>query len=74
MPADVYSIIQDQMVGWPLKAMPTWLGFLLGFALALWSANAGVKAVVDALNVVYDETEKRGFIKLTLVSLLSPPA
>jgi uncharacterized BrkB/YihY/UPF0761 family membrane protein len=31
--------------------------------------NAGIKAIIDALNVVYDEKEKRGFIKLNLVSL-----
>jgi hypothetical protein len=30
---------------------------------------SGMKAVIDALNVVYDEKEKRGFIKLNLVSL-----
>ena len=35
----------------------------------MWSANAGMKAIMDALNVVYDEKEKRGFIKLNLVSL-----
>ena len=28
-----------------------------------------MKAVVDALNVIYEEKEKRGFIKLNLVSL-----
>jgi uncharacterized BrkB/YihY/UPF0761 family membrane protein len=28
-----------------------------------------MKAVIDALNVVYEEKEKRGFIKLNLVSL-----
>jgi membrane protein len=44
------------------------LGFLFGIALALWSANAGMKAVLDALNVVYDEREKRSFLRLTLVS------
>jgi membrane protein len=44
-------------------------GFFLGLALALWSANAGMKAIIDALNVVYDECEKRGFVKLTLVAL-----
>ncbi len=38
-------------------------------ALALWSANAGVKAIFDALNVAYGETEKRGFIRLNLTSL-----
>ena len=32
--------------------------------MALWSANAGMKAIIDALNVVYDEKEKRSFVKL----------
>ncbi len=45
------------------------LTFLFGLALALWSANAGVKAVIDALNVVYEEREKRSFVHLNLVSL-----
>src|SRR5271166_4908914 len=44
-------------------------GFIFGLAVALWSANAGMKAVMDALNVVYEEKEKRGFIKLNLISL-----
>ncbi len=43
-------------------------GFLLGLGLALWSANGGMKAIIDALNVVYDEREKRSFVMLTLVS------
>jgi membrane protein len=46
------------------------LGFVLGLAVALWSANAGMKAVIDALNVAYNEREKRSFVKLNLVSLL----
>ena len=44
-------------------------GFVIGLAVALWSANAGMKAIMDALNVVYEEKEKRRFIKLTLISL-----
>ncbi len=45
-------------------------GFLLGLGIALYSANAGMKAIFDALNVIYDEREKRGLIKLNLISLL----
>ncbi|HYF54633.1 MAG TPA: YihY/virulence factor BrkB family protein [Salinarimonas sp.] len=45
-------------------------GFALGLALALWSANSGVKALFDALNVAYDEEEKRGFIALNVASLI----
>ena len=43
-------------------------GLVFGLGLAIWSANAGVKAMIDALNVVYDAVEKRGFIKLNVVS------
>jgi membrane protein len=43
--------------------------FLIGIAVSLWSANAGIKALIDALNIVYDETEKRSFIKLNALSL-----
>ena len=42
---------------------------MIGLGLALWSANAGMKAIFDALNIVYDEDEKRSFIKLNLISL-----
>ena len=38
-------------------------------ALSLWGANAATKAVFDALNIIYKEREKRGFIQLTLRSL-----
>lgn len=44
------------------------VGFLLGLGLALWSANGGMKAIIDALNVVYDEREKRSFVMLNLIS------
>jgi membrane protein len=45
-------------------------GFLVSLSIALWSANAGIKSLIDALNVIYDETEKRGFIQLNAESLL----
>ena len=44
------------------------LAFFFGLLVALWSANAGMKAIIDALNVVYDEKEKRSFLKLSIVS------
>jgi hypothetical protein len=43
--------------------------FLVSFAISLWSANAGMKSMFDALNIVNKEREKRGFIKLNLVAL-----
>jgi membrane protein len=70
LPEGSFEIVQDQ-IGRVLAKGNTELGatFLFGLALAIWSANAGVKAIMDALNVVYDEREKRSFLKLNLVSL-----
>jgi membrane protein len=70
MPAEAYSVVQDQVSRVIAKGQAgLTFGFLLGLGFALWSANAGVKAIMDALNIVYEETEKRGFIRLNLVSL-----
>jgi membrane protein len=42
---------------------------MVGIGVSLWSANAGTKALFDALNVAYDEAEKRGFLRLNAISL-----
>jgi membrane protein len=44
-------------------------GAIFGLLVSLWSANAATKAVFDSLNVVYEEEEKRGFVKRTLMTL-----
>ncbi|MBN9074630.1 MAG: ribonuclease [Rhizobiales bacterium 65-79] len=44
-------------------------GFVVGFLVALWSANSGMKALFEAMNVAYEEEEKRSFIRLNLLSL-----
>jgi membrane protein len=70
LPEGSFQIVKDQ-IGRVLMKGNTALGatFLFGLALAIWSANAGVKAVIDALNVVYEEREKRSFVRLNLLSL-----
>jgi membrane protein len=45
------------------------VAFVVGLVTALWSANAGIKGLFEALNLVYEVPEKRGFIKLNAVSL-----
>lgn len=44
-------------------------GFVIGLLVALWSTSAGMKALFDALNVVHEEKEKRGIVRLTLTAL-----
>ena len=70
-PAGAVDILHEQIARLTAKSDARLsLGFITGLAVALWSANAGMKAIIDALNVVYDEKEKRSFVKLNLLSLL----
>lgn len=70
LPAGASEFLREQIVRITAGG-ETKLGFalLISLSVAIWSANAGVKAIFDALNVAYGEDEKRGFIKLNLVSL-----
>ena len=45
------------------------IGFLVGLVISLWSANGGIKALFNALNIVYREKETRTFIRLNAESL-----
>ncbi len=45
------------------------LAALIGLGLAIYSASKGMASLIEGLNVAYDETEKRGFIRLTLTKL-----
>ena len=70
LPDGSFQIVQDQITRVLAEGNVSLSAtFVLGLALALWSANAGVKAIIDALNVVYGEKEKRGFFQLNLISL-----
>lgn len=70
VPAGGFEIIQEQVNRLTSKDPgKLGFGFFFGLAFALWSANAGMKAMMDAINVIYDEEEERGFFKLNLISL-----
>ena len=70
LPGGAMDILTDQLARLATTDDST-LGFAfaLSLGLALWSANAGMKSLFEAMNVAYDEVEKRGFVKLTLITL-----
>jgi membrane protein len=70
LPGGAIEIVGDQLNRVASGGTST-LGatFLFTLGLSLWSANAGMKALFDALNIVYDAEERRGLIKLNAVSL-----
>jgi membrane protein len=43
---------------------------VVGILTALWSASSGMKALITGVNLAYDETESRKFVKLRGLSIL----
>ncbi len=70
VPDNVLSVVHEQ-VGHIASnsggALST--GIVVGILVSLWSAMSGVKAMIDALNVIYEQKETRSFIRLNLVAL-----
>jgi membrane protein len=46
------------------------IGAIGGILLALWSASAAVRTLMEALNVAYNEAETRGFVRFYGTALL----
>jgi membrane protein len=46
------------------------IGLVLSLLALLWSVSSGVQGLIKSLNVIYDEKETRGFVKLRGLSLL----
>jgi membrane protein len=69
-PGGAIDVIRDQLTRLSAQGS-TKLGvsFLIGLVISLWSANSGIRALFDSLNVVYEEEEKRSFIRLNAVTL-----
>ena len=70
VPDNVLSILREQanrIASNSGRALS--VGFVVGILVSLWSAMSGVKAMIDALNVIYEQKESRSFIKLNLVAL-----
>ena len=67
LPSSAVEIVGDQAARIAAKSSGT-LGttFVVSLSIALWSANAGMKAMFDALNVVHGEREARSFVRLNL--------
>lgn len=64
LPPDALALIRDQVhaiVSTPAENLG--LSLAISILLALWSATAGVKALMTALNIAYEEREHRGFLK-----------
>jgi membrane protein len=75
VPAEAAGLIGDQL----LNVVTTsggkkGFGLLLALAIALWGARNAAGSLITALNIAYEEEERRSFIRVTLLSLLMTAA
>jgi len=71
LPADIARLIAEQL----LNVVTTsegkkGLGLVIAIAIAFWGARNAASSIITALNIAYEEQEKRGFVRVTLLSLL----
>ena len=69
IPPAALKLIGDQMIrlagthGGSLS-----LAFVVSLLLSAWSANAGMKSFFNGLNIAYDETERRSYLRRTVLT------
>jgi membrane protein len=70
MPLEMAQVIKDQLTA-VVRGAPSGLslGMLVSLAITIYSATRGTKAIMLALNIAYDEEERRGFVRSNVVAL-----
>ena len=71
MPPPAFMLIDErvrQLVGQATDTLST--GLVVSLAITFWSAAAGTKSVLSALNVAYDTTERRSILGFQFIALL----
>lgn len=70
-PSGTFDLILNQLTALTQQKSSTLsFAFVTGLVVALWTANSGMKALFDAMNVAYQEKEKRSFIRLNFSSFI----
>lgn len=69
MPKEMQSLLQSQLSSLASQAGGVGFGAILAVLISLWSASKGSKALMTAMNVIYNQREERGFIKYNALGL-----
>ena len=70
LPPPAFALIEDrvhQLVAQSSGSLS--LHFLVSFLLTFWSSATGSKSVLSAINVAYDVTEQRPFLRFQIIGL-----
>ena len=71
MPGDVAKLIGEQLLNvTETSGGKKGLGLAIAIAVALWGARNAASSIITALNIAYEEEEKRSSLKVILLSLI----
>jgi len=70
VPEGGMTIINEQLTSLTSTGETTLgVALVISIAIALWSSSSGVKTMFEAMNIAYDEREKRNFFALNATAL-----
>jgi membrane protein len=71
LPAETLQLLSEQ-VHTLVETSQGALGFsaVVGLLIALWTASRGMSGLITALDIAYEEHERRSFLKFNLIALL----
>lgn len=71
IPAQMQNILKDQLLNLADQANSQALGIgaIISVAISLWGASKASRAFMEALNMIADKSDQRGFFKLNFTSL-----
>jgi membrane protein len=70
LPEEVLPLLRDQMLRITSNHQAAGISASLGVLIAIYSSANATKALLSGLNIAYDETEKRSFLKLNFIALV----
>jgi membrane protein len=68
LPPDAAGLVKEQAHKVAASVGGLSVGAALGILLALYGAAKGLTALIEGLNIIYDEQEERGFIRRNLLA------
>jgi membrane protein len=70
LPQEAVALVEQQLTAIVESSSGSLtLGLVVSIATALWAASGGIGALITGINAVYDQDEKRGFLKLKALAL-----
>lgn len=70
LPQQAHDLLSEQLKNLASQSSSTLgVGVAVSILAAVWSAKKGMNALIEGMNIAYDEEDRRGFLKKTAITL-----